>query len=265
MSILISHETPLSYLDQSRSWNDYDYCLVHLCDKHDEYLAFYQQSVQLGREVLLDNSIFELGVAFDWQKFSERVLEIKPTYYIVPDVLEDASTTIQNFERFTNIYKGLPGLKIGVVQGKTKQELVDCYRFMVEHADYVAISFDYSYYQVTGYGDTHLERYAAGRIEFINWLVQAGIWRNDKPHHLLGCSLAREFKYYRNLRGIRSIDTSNPVVAALNGEQYLKNIGLNSKSPIKLADLIDVSYDFDTECLIKYNVNEFRNIVDCTL
>ena len=35
-------------------------------------------------------------------------------------------------------------LKIGVVQGKTWQELVDCYRFMAEEADYIAISFDYS-------------------------------------------------------------------------------------------------------------------------
>lgn len=261
MSILVSHETPIKYLDNSIYYNDYDYCLVHLCDEHEQYLDFFKQSIKDGREVLLDNSIFELGVAFDWDKFAKRVEEIKPTFYIVPDVLEDASGTIQNFERFTNIYKNLPGMKIGVVQGKTKKELVDCYKFMIQHADYVAISFDYSYYQITGYGDTKLERYSAGRRDFIAWLIATGIWNFNVPHHLLGCSLADEFKHYRGVRGIRSLDTSNPVVAALNGERYIKGIGLRTKSPVKLADLINVDFDNDTQNLIYDNTSEFKNIL----
>jgi len=262
MSILISHETPIAYLDSSKYYNDYDYCLVHLCDKYEEYLDFYKNSIKEGREVLLDNSIFELGVSFDWDKFAKRVEEICPTFYIVPDVLQDANATIQNFERFCNIYKNLPGLKIGVVQGKTKKELVDCYKFMLERADYIAISFDYSYYQTTGYSDTQLGRYMAGRIDFIAWLVGSGVWNKFTPHHLLGCSLAREFKHYIGLKGIRSLDTSNPVVAALNGERYIKGIGLNTKSSIKLADLIDVEYDRDTEQLIYDNAEEFRSIIN---
>jgi hypothetical protein len=264
MSILISHETPIKYIDNSIYYNDYDYCLVHLCDEHEEYLNFFKNSIKRGREVLLDNSIFELGVAFDWDKFAKRVEEIKPTFYIVPDVLEDASGTIQNFERFNNIYKNLPGMNIGVVQGKTKKELVDCYKFMSEKADYIAISFDYSYYDVTGYSDCKLERYMLGRLEFVKWLIQEGIWNCFKPHHLLGCSLAREFKYYTGVRGIRSLDTSNPVVAALNGERYIKGIGLRGKSPIKLADLIDVDFDFDTQELIYDNAEEFKCIVNYT-
>ena len=43
--------------------------------------------MKLGREVLLDNSIFELGEAFDSDKFAKYVEELKPSYYIVPDVL----------------------------------------------------------------------------------------------------------------------------------------------------------------------------------
>lgn len=261
MSILVSHETPLAYLEDSRRYNDYDYCLVHLCDKYEQYLNFYRDSVRQGREVLLDNSIFELGKAFDWDKFAKRVIQINPTYYIVPDVLEDAAETMVNFERFTEKFHDLPGKKIGVVQGKTKKQLVDCYKFMLDKADYIAISFDYSYYQITGYGDNKLQRYMAGRQDFVAWLVQTGVWNPNVPHHLLGCSLAREFEHYKGLRGLRSIDTSNPVVAALDGKRYMMGWGLDDKSPVKLADQMEVEYDLDTLRLIQYNTREFKNLI----
>ena len=89
--MLVSHETPISLLDESREYNDFDYALVHLFETHPEYYSFFKQSLLQGREVLLDNSIFELGYAFDSEKFAHYVNELKPTYYIVPDVLEDSS------------------------------------------------------------------------------------------------------------------------------------------------------------------------------
>ncbi len=145
--MLVSHESPISMLDKSRTYNDYDYALVHLFEKEPEYYNFFKVSKTLGREVLLDNSIFELGHAFDPKKFAKYVEELKPTYYVVPDVLEDSQQTCSSFNKFTLNYPDLPGLKIGVVQGKTYQELVECYRFMTNHADYIAISFDYSWYE----------------------------------------------------------------------------------------------------------------------
>ena len=38
---------------------------------------------------------------------------------------------------------------------------------MAEQSDYVAISFDYSYYVATGRGKTELERWCTGRQKFI--------------------------------------------------------------------------------------------------
>ena len=51
-----------------------------------------------------------------------------------------------------------------------------------------------------------------GRIRMINRLLSDGIIDTTKPHHLLGCSLPQEFKAYRDLRWIHTIDTSNPVL-----------------------------------------------------
>ena len=259
--MLVSHESPISILNESRKYNDYDYALVHLFETHPEYYQFFKDSVVLGRQVLLDNSIFELGESFDPDKFAKYTKELKPNYYIVPDVLEDGYATIQSFHDFVNKYPDLPGLKIGVVQGKTWDELVDCYRYMSDNADYIAISFDYSYYIVTGSGKTKLERYSSGRYSFINDLKREGVWNNHKPHHLLGCSLAKEFNLYHGDRTIRSVDTSNPVVAGIKELRYNGNLGLENKPSIKLADLIDHEVT-DTEMEnIQYNVNCFKDII----
>lgn len=263
MNIKVSHEVPIKLLDFSRNFNDYDYCLVHLLDQKPEYKKYYQSSKLYDREVLLDNSIFELGKAFDSDKFAEKVVEIEPTYYIVPDSLQNCEETVNNFWSFTKEYTSLPGLKIGVVQGNTWQELKYCYQFMNEHADYIAISFDYGYYLTTGESATNnkLEYWCTGRQRLIEQLMWAGVWNHKKPHHLLGCSLAKEFKAYVGQSSIRSVDTSNPIVAALHGLKYNGDLGLKTKPSTKLADLIDSEVSEDTKALACYNVNAFKEIL----
>lgn len=262
MRIKVSHESPLCLLEESLTYNCYDYCLVHLLEKYPQYKTFFQRARLLNREILLDNSIFELGHAFDWKKFANSVEEIQPTYYIVPDVLEDSVTTRQNWTSFLNEYQNLPGLKIGVVQGKNWQELLDCYNFMQEQADYIAISFDYSYYLVTGEGKTNLEKFCSGRKRFISQLIDRGVWNPDKPVHLLGNSLPQEIAFYRvnNIHQIRSVDTSNPIMAGIKGLKYSGDLGLQVKPDGKLADHMTVDITPDQAELINYNVNAYKKI-----
>ena len=260
--MLVSHESPISILGESRDYNDYDYALVHLFETQPDYYNFFKHSISLDREVLLDNSIFELGESFDSDKFAEYVKELKPTYYIVPDVLEDGYQTIQQFIDFNKEHDDLPGLQIGVVQGKSYDELVECYKFMSDHADYIAISFDYSYYMATGRGKNTLERWCDGRRKFIDDLKRDGIWNYSKPHHLLGCSLAKEFGHYADDRSIRTVDTSNPVVAGIKELKYNGDLGLKDKPSIKLADLIDHEVTDTQMENIDYNVIHFKKIIN---
>ena len=261
--ILVSHESPISMFDQSLIYNDYDYALVHLFETHPTYYQFFKDSITRDRQVLLDNSIFELGASFDKDKFAKYVTELKPTFYIVPDVLEDGYTTVKNYANFTSEYKDLPGLRIGAIQGKTFDELVDCYKYMSEYADYIAISFDFSYYIVTGRGTTKLDRWCSGRQLFIRALIDQGIWNWNKPHHLLGCSLAKEFRYYvdNNIYNIRSCDTSNPIVAGIQGLKYSGDFGLSTKPSTKLVELIDIEVSPDQVHNIIYNVMAFKEIL----
>ena len=129
------HEAPNSIFERVQKITDGDYCLVHLYEENEQYRENFNNAVRQGREVILDNSIFELEEAFDAKKFDYWVNKLRPSWYIVPDCLEDAYETIAKMEDWNN--KGLGYLgsgKIGVVQGKTYDEIVDCYNFMKKDA-----------------------------------------------------------------------------------------------------------------------------------
>lgn len=263
----ISHESPISLLNRSRIYNDYDYALVHLFEQSEEYYSFFRSSVLQLREVLLDNSIFELKEAFNSAKYAEWIEKLHPTFYILPDALEDTENTIFKYETFaSNFSKYLPKniLRIGVVQGKNYNELVECYKFMSKNADYIAITFDLSFYETSSYGSNKYELFKNGRINFIRNLIADNIWDWNKPHHLLGCSLPIEFKWYREnkITNIRSCDTSNPVMAGLNKIKYSGNLGISEKPRGLLADNLHVRLESEEIDLIEYNIKCFRQIVN---
>ena len=253
----ISHESPLCLLDRSRSYNDYDYALVHLFETEPTYYQFFKDSVARGRHVLLDNSIFELEEAFDAEKFAGWVLELKPDWYIVPDALEDAKKTVKQMTEWNYKYKNLPGKKIGVVQGKTYSQIKTCYEYMdkVANVDMIAISFDYSYYTDT---ISHPNKYVSwmlGRVKLLGDLLRDGIINEDKKHHLLGCGLPQEFSFYSDYKWIYSLDTSNPVVHGIKGIEYRAD-GLWSKESQKLFELINYVPE-DTNMILQ-NIHKFR-------
>lgn len=264
--IKIAHEAPISILDQVDKITDYSYALVHLFETHPEYYKHFHAARHIyDRDVLLDNSIFEFGTAFDPKRYVHWIKELQPNYYVLPDVLEDGYATISNFTKFASEYNDLPGMKIGTVQGKTYAELVDCYKFMSENADMIAISFDLSYYQITATGNNKLQRQMNGRVKLIRDLIEERAWNDRKPHHLLGCSLAKEFAIYAKdeykYRGIYSADTSNPVVAGIKGLKYNGTFGLETKPSQKLIEFIDHEVSTDELDLIKYNISKFSDIL----
>jgi hypothetical protein len=270
MLMKVSHESPISILEESKAYNDFDYALVHLFETHPQYKAYFKSAVDVyNREVLLDNSIFELGKAFDSEKYIKEILWLKPNMFIVPDVLEESRDTINSYKlwrsdgKLDHIKNTFQTKTIGAIQGKTWQELISCYKFMSENADMIAISFDFSYYHITGEGWNPLERFCSGRQRFISQLIERGVWAWNKPHHLLGCSLAKEFRYYvdNNIYNIVSCDTSNPIVAAIHNMKYDVDYGLQNKPTTKLADLIDYNFTQEQLELVIYNTTMFKKII----
>ena len=210
-------------------------------------------------------SIFELEEAFEADRFAMWVERLKPTWYIVPDALEDAEKTMQQaadwFKKYGNI---VPGKSIGVVQGKTYEEIRDCYRAMDEIAkvDMIAISFDYSYYTKSVPHPNKYVSWMLGRVKLLGDLLKDGIINKNKPHHLLGCGLPQEFSFYRHAdyNFIYSLDTSNPVVHGIKQIEYQPE-GLWSKESQKLHELIDYPLEKLDLNLILDNIDKFRGFV----
>lgn len=270
MLIEVSHESPVSILNESLEYNDYAYALVHLFETNTKYYNFYKNLTDTNKcPVLLDNSIFELGKSFDGDKYAQWIDKLNPDYYIVPDVLEDAAGTIDKWKKWTREHDvDSNALRIGVVQGKSWNELVRCYNYIKDNADIIAISFDYSYYLATGLvdndvADPTLQKWCSGRKRFIRHLIDEGYWCWDKPHHLLGCSLAKEFRYYvdNNIYNIKSVDTSNPIVAAIHDSRYIDDQGLQYKPKTMLADLIDHEFTDKQFEILQHNTTMFKKIL----
>lgn len=270
----IAHEAPLSIMPEVRCLTDYDYCLVHLLEDEtvgQEYLDFFKKSLSMGRGVILDNSIFELGESFAPEKFLNWVNTLQPSEYIIPDVLEDFKGTKEKAEEWFNLIeifgKEIPPstVKIGVVQGKNLKEALDCYEYWSNNdlCNKIAISFDYSLYRELCPHLLKSYSFMYGRQAFIDILIKEGLINYNKPHHLLGVSLPQEVQYYKSCRYdfIESIDTSNPVVHGFLRQTY-ESYGLDHKETQPLYKIIDTEIDLGQFRDISLNIKRFKKFLE---
>ena len=260
--IKVSHECPLCLMEKSRSFNDYDYALVHLFKDNPKYKQFFVDSLKMGRQVLLDNSVFELDEPFNPDKFVDAINDLAPTWYVVPDFLDNKDCTISSMENWISDY--LPKIKvdskiIGSIQGKNLSDIVDCYKYMSEKPEVskIAITFNSQAYD-DGSKDV-LNMWCSGRIKLIGYLVDNGIWNMNKPHHLLGASLISEFSQpiYHKI-SIETLDTSNPVMCGVHGIRY-GALGNKTKPKQKLCDILNEPLTDRQLADIDFNVWNFKN------
>tara|TARA_R110000803_G_scaffold104861_4_gene173082 strand:+ start:255 stop:1046 length:792 start_codon:yes stop_codon:yes gene_type:complete len=260
MAIKISHETPLCLLNDSRRFNDYDYCLPHLLDEEPGYLDYFLDSKKQGRYIIMDNSLHELGKAYNHERLIHWINVLKPNEFIVPDVWESPIESIQNAEIWT-LYDFPKGVeKVAVVQATTLYEAAQCVK-AYKDLGYGKICFSYgaSYYNdICTHPNKDLGK-ALGRLMVISTLLKTGELKQDDRIHLLGCAVPQEFGWYSGINCIESIDTSNPVMATLEDMQY-KSHGLYQKPKANMNDFfysLDDQIDYD---LLTYNLDMFRKI-----
>ena len=257
----ISHEVPLSMLEMSRGFNDYDYALVHLFNDYPEYFNFYEKSVEMGRMVILDNSLYELGSAFDMKEYADWIEKLHPTHYIIPDTFWSAQATIdQAMEWMVNYGRMIhPSIKkIGVAQGSTYEEIKRCYTFMDSiGCDCIAFTFKFSPdmlkseginlpaafnnakikvagYEISGEDLCDEDKQAITRYMVLRQLAQDGVINPTKEHHLLGLQNTTALRACCSFPWVTSIDTSNPIINGFCGNiYYFNNEVLNDNSLIR--------------------------------
>jgi hypothetical protein len=256
----VSHEVPLAYLDDSLVYNDYDYLLPHLYDKHEKYKEFFLKSKEAGRYIIMDNSLHELGKAYDTTRMLEIINELKPNEFIIPDVWENHTLSMRNAKEWSQINLPEGVTKVAVVQGKSLGDIIECYHvYKMLGYEKIAFSYGASYYNDLINHPNKDQGKALGRIYVIMKLIEDGIIQSSDRIHLLGCALPQEFQFYKNISQIETIDTSNPIMAAFE-KQYYNHFGLEVKPKVKIDDVFEANFDDEIQDFILYNTTEFKLI-----
>jgi len=257
----ISHEVPLFLLEDSKQFNDYDYALVHLLDKDEDYANYFIKAKQQGRYIILDNSLHELGTAYHDSGLLHWINELKPNEFIIPDVWQDCNASIVNARKWAQIKLPEEVTKVAVVQALNIREAITCYQ-TYKDLGYKKIAFSYGaeyYTDHSSHPNRNLSK-ALGRIEVVSRMYDMGLIKSNDRVHLLGCASPFEFSLYKDMPFIETIDTSNPIMATIDGIKYNPSLTI----PKPKANMNDHFYmsaeemDFD---LLDHNINSFRKLL----
>jgi hypothetical protein len=255
----LSHEVPLCLLEDSLDFNDYDYALVHLLDKDEDYANFFMKAKQQGRYIILDNSLHELGEAYNDSGLLHWVDKLRPNEFIIPDVWQNTNASIANARKWSTIELPKGVTKVAVIQAENFTGAFICYDTYKE-LGYEKIAFSYGadyYLEHSSHPNKNIAK-ALGRIQVISKMYEKGVISSKDRVHLLGCQVPQEFSLYKDMPFIETIDTSNPIMATLDGIQYGRN-GLTEKPKANMNDhfyTTDIDYN-----LLDWNLRMFRKLL----
>jgi hypothetical protein len=255
----ISHEVPICLLEDSLDFNDYQYCLPHLLDQDEDYKNFFYKVKREGVYIIMDNSLHELGHAYDRSRLIHWINELKPNEFIVPDVWQETNASIVSAREWINIELPKEVTKVAVVQSQNILDAVVCYQ-TYKDLGYKKIAFSYGaeyYLDHSNHPNQNLAK-ALGRIEVVSRMFSIGLIQPNDRVHLLGCQVPQEFSWYKGMDFIETIDTSNPIMATLDGIKYGHN-GLIEKPKSNMNDnfyTTDLDYN-----LLDWNLRMFRKLL----
>ena len=256
----ISHEVPRCLLTAQREFNDYLYCLPHLLDQDEDYRNFFLEASENSEYIIMDNSLHELGEAYDHKRLLYWINELRPMEFIVPDVWMNRTQTCVQAKYWQQYTYPENTTLVAVVQGESESEALLCYHNL-RTLGYKKIAFSYGadwYNDVFPHPNKDLGK-ALGRITFLSRLKSSGYLNDNDRIHLLGCSVPQEFAWYNEFKCIETIDTSNPVMAAIDGVKYTEN-GLLTKPKANMNDNYDMYFDELDYSLVLHNTKMFRRI-----
>ena len=261
---LISHEVPLDLLDASLKFNDYHYCLPHLLE-NKQYYQFFKSASERGDLIIMDNGLFE-GVSHTTEDLLEKINDIQPGIFIVPDAWNDPITTVKNAKKWIDYYADkIPSLTklMAVVQAKTVSDAMLTYSKLIELGyTHIALNHAGVYYKELYQHQNELLSLMNGRIRFVNMLPSLKGFSKSIYHHLLGATLPNEFSNYKGIQYefIKTIDTSNPVIYGLKHGRYPSEVLLD-KPKEKLETYFDQRLTPQQVSDVLYNVKHFKSLL----
>ena len=208
----------------------------------------------------MDNSLHELGKAYDTDRLLHWINELELNEFIVPDVWQDQTATLVNAKHWLSVKLPKSTTKVAVVQAQSYHEAFECYNILkMQGYQKIAFSYGADWYAEEFPHPNPLVGKMMGRIMTISKMYKSGLIGKSDRVHLLGCALPQEFGYYADFPFIESIDTSNPIIHGLQGVKY-NSLGLLNKESIKI-DQIDKEINTENLYDIQHNLIQFKNFV----
>jgi hypothetical protein len=233
-------EIPTAHLPRLTPHTDLDFALAHRVLEDPEYAFFYAERPR-GRELILDNSMHELGTPLPVNRLYEAARRVRADYVIAPDKLGDPLWTLDQLQRTS--YAMGAHFKIGVVM---------CGRNPTERGEFLRKSIGAAMLCLP---------YREDRLSWFR--EQKPAWWNRI--HLLGASSLTELSAWtREVEAHGkmnfSVDTSKPIKAAFVGRRLddggsLRGIPISSKALLGMRGT-----EAELELMVQ-NINILRKVL----
>jgi hypothetical protein len=238
MTIRLALEIPAASLRIWQPFTDLDFVLAHKVLEDRAYAEFFRLR-SLDRELILDNSMHELGVSLPILDLLEACERVNATHVIAPDKLEDPAWTL---EQFNALAERNLGLNTAVVLAGDTPEEREHFLEQTTTASLLCLPF---------------------RRSRLEWFFEQHLWTRRRRFHLLGMSSFHEVDAWAWIadqfpRLNLSIDTGKPFKAGLLGRIMDDGFSLRGM-PVSSADLLNVeSIDQARAHLIQVNIQALR-------
>lgn len=178
------------------------------------YRDFYLEQVEQGSAIVLDNGVFDLGVALDAADLVRAAGLVKASEIILPDVMGDTDGTIEASDRgaaqilaLTDSYR-----LCAVVHGQTDADWLRCYEHFLEQDYTGTIALPASRKP----GRTGV---AGDRVTATAHLAEHGLVDRNRGYRLLGLGRTGHLELFsqREHDWIASVDCATPVILGYMG------------------------------------------------
>lgn len=258
---------PYAYMKDLCPLGHIELAFSHLmAEEGSIYSEYYYKARALGRQIILDNGVMEMGHADQSDALLDIATRLRPRFLTPPEILHDGTTTLNLTRTFAErfIETGLyPQTELlGVAHGSSFQEWVRCFIGLREIASVGRIGIPYDLrFDVPGQQpsvtDSPLEAMVARRVALCEWIAAN---HPGQPVHLLGLAHPGELRIQCRHSFVVSNDSSISVVSALHGVRFTNE----SPGPYE-KHFIDFSVDYNPSLLTvaKANVAAVLNYASC--
>lgn len=262
--IHLACEAPKIWMEEVSKSTDFEYALAHLILQDSEYLAYFKRMLKNGKDVILDNSAFELLEPLEAEEvLRARDLIMEGNYdsknhvrVIAPDILGNRELTVLKAAQFRSLGELRNCDVLVTLQGMSLEDRFQCYKdYRWNRFTEIAIPAGWNLVDGKPVSNTNEEE----RIKLIQRIeeTERGLIRI----HLLGCTKFDEtLKRYREFKTVRSIDTSYPVLAAWENRDLKDD---PAKSRVKMNEIfLHTCTENGSKDLIYKNILTFKEMIN---